>query len=96
MTAMGADPKMVQRLREIIRICDLCNLIKHLGRTGVLAGRGEVVQSQAIYHFLEVNGCDLKTFYEYDREVFSTWHERSKHKWTSDYGSYAHLVTPSS
>ena len=53
-----------------------------------------VVQSQAIYHFLEVNGCDLKTFYAHERQVFDTWHERSRHKWTIDYGPYAHLVRP--
>jgi len=88
------DAAHVQRLRDIIPICDVCNLVKHLGRTGVLAAQGEVVQSQAIYHFLEVNGCDLKTFYAHERQVFDTWHERSRHKWTIDYGPYAHLVRP--
>jgi hypothetical protein len=86
------DANHVQRLREIIPICDLCHQVKHLGRTRKLAGRMQMVQSRAEYHFLEVNRCDLAILHEHERQAWETWRERNRHEWTVDYGPYAHLV----
>ena len=89
------DANDVQFLREIIAICELCHQVKHLGRTRKLAGRMLMVQSRAEYHFLEVNGCDLATLSEHEKQAWETWHERNKHEWAIDYGPYAHLMRPS-
>lgn len=85
------DAAHVARLREIIPICELCNGVKHIGLTRKLAARGQAVQSRVEYHFLKVNGCDLETLKQHERQAFETWRERHQHKWTIDYGPYERI-----
>jgi hypothetical protein len=85
------DASHLQHLRDIIPICKLCDRVKHFGLTGILAGQYKVLQSEVIYHFLKVNGCDLATFHRHEKEAFTIWQERRKHEWAIDYGPYAHL-----
>jgi hypothetical protein len=86
------DATHIQRLRDIIPICELCHLVKHTGRTSILAAQGKVVEAQVLHHFLQVNGCDLTIYHEHRRTAFRVWRERSRHKWAIDWGPYAHLL----
>ncbi len=87
------DATHAQQLKDIIPLCELCHLVKHFGRTGILVRQGKVNGAAVIQHFLKVNGCDRSTFEQHVREACALWEQRSQHAWTIDWGPYAQLVS---
>ncbi len=86
------DTAHIQKLNDLIILCEMCNRCKHLGLTKNLALEGKVDLSKVIEHFMRVNQCSYEEYQAYDNEAFKTWRERNKHEWTTDFGVYAHLV----
>lgn len=86
------DETHVQTLKGFVAICGRCNLCKHLGFAGILAKRGKLDMETIILHFCEVNGCQREDYEAAKAEAGKLWRERSKHKWTIDFGQYANLV----
>ncbi len=59
-----------------------------------MAERDSLIE-QVIAHFMQVNQCTRAEYEEHSKEAWDTWKERSKVKeWTTEFGAYAHLVTP--
>ena len=86
------DVEHIQKLTGFIALCDLCHHVKHMGRANMLAEEGKLDFDKVVAHFLEVNDCNEEALDEYMDEVFQQWEERSKYKWTTDFGKYAALV----
>lgn len=82
----------VQRVTGIEVICGLCNGVKHIGRTGILALEGTVEFADVVDHFMAVNRCDLATFKAHVDEAYAKWRESSTIAWTIDWGDYTQLV----
>jgi hypothetical protein len=87
------DKHHVQKLIGFIALCNNCHMIKHIGFAGIQASKGLLDMDNLIEHFMRVNGVDKKTFEEHRRKAFEIWRERSKHKWKTDLGRWAKLVS---
>lgn len=87
------DAKRLQRLTGFVALCTMCHHVKHLGMASILAHQGHLDYEAVVQHFMDVNGCDRKTFEDYRTRVFDQWQERSRHEWSVDFGEYAGLVT---
>lgn len=83
------DKKRIQKLRGFIALCDLCHHVKHLGRASQLARQGSLDMEKVIEHFMEVNGCDRKTFDQQKKEAKAQWEKRSQSPWECDSGKFA-------
>lgn len=83
------DKKRIQKLRGFIALCDLCHHVKHLGRASQLARQGSLDMEKVIEHFMEVNGCDRKTFDQHKKEAKAQWEKRSQSPWECDFGKFA-------
>lgn len=88
------DSLHVQRLEGFICLCDMCHHCKHMGLAGVLAREGKLDLETVIEHFMRVNECSREEFEEHSNEAWDIWRARSQHEWTTEFGVYAHLVTP--
>jgi len=87
------DDKYIQKLNGFIALCNDCHLIKHIGRARVLASEGLLDMDELIKHFMNVNGVDRGTFDEHLKESLEVWRKRSQHKWKTDLGEWASLIT---
>lgn len=81
--------RKIQKLVGLRTLCSMCHFVKHIGHAGILAEKGKLDFSQIVQHFLSINGCDLLFFDEHLARAEKLWKERSRHKWTVDFGGYA-------
>ena len=82
------DHNHKQRLAGFIALCILCHHVKHIGRAGLLASRGELDFEKVVDHFMKVNGCDRKTFEKHKNQASAQFRERSRHEWQVDLGEH--------
>ena len=87
------DEKHVQKLVGFIALCPMCHHCKHLGHAGILASQGKLDLEQVIAHFMRVNHCSREDFSVHRKAAFDKWHERNRFEWTTELGTYAHLIT---
>ncbi len=70
----------------------MCHHCKHIGLAGILASEGKLDFEQVIEHFIRVNQCLREEYQAHEKAAFDEWRERNRFEWTSDLGTYAHLV----
>jgi hypothetical protein len=88
------DALHIQKLNGFIALCTMCHHCKHMGRARILASEGKLDFNKVVEHFIRVNQCSFEEYEVHRKEAFKTWKERNKYAWTTDFGVYAHLVTP--
>lgn len=81
-----------QHLVDLIALCDMCNAVKHLGRTEILARDGRVNLDAVIDHFCRVNSVPPEEYTKARMAAFYQWNERNKYEWTQNFGRYSHLI----
>jgi hypothetical protein len=82
------DKAHVQTLVGIICLCSLCDRVKHIGLTEVLAKEGKVNWKVVVDHYCAVNKCDEDTF-NLDRRAALRVHSiRSRFEWQQVIGDY--------
>lgn len=86
------DVRHVQRLASFIALCDLCHRVKHLGLAGLLAQRGKLDYQEVVRHYMKINTVSKEQFDIDRRDAFDLHKERSKHKWTTDFGKWKDLL----
>jgi hypothetical protein len=69
----------IQRLREVVSLCEGCHSVEHLGRTESL-GQLEA----AMQHWAFVNGWPLKKAYTERIKTWADWSHRNRFRWTLD------------
>ena len=87
------DEKHIQKLTGFIALCEMCHHCKHIGLAGIRALEGRLDFNQVVEHFMQVNQCSREEYRAHSKEAGRTWRERNEHTWTTDLGTYAHLVT---
>jgi len=87
------DEKHIQKLVGFIALCEMCHHCKHIGLAGILATEGKLDFEKIVEHFMQVNQCSQEEYKAYKQQAFDIWRERNEHTWTTDLGTYAHLVT---
>lgn len=60
-----------QTLINIIPVCKYCHSVIHIGRTSLFS---DEYKERAIEQFLTVNNCDIDTYNDHSREVWSNYH----------------------
>ena len=73
--------KHIQKLKGLMALCKLCHAIKHIGYSKLQSDRGELNWEKLIQHFMNVNGCNRKTFERHYQNAAKKWLERSRYKW---------------
>ena len=86
------DLKHIQRLVGFNALCNMCHSIKHIGNTLRLAKEGKLDYESVVRHFVEVNRCSSKTFYEHREAEYKKWKGRSRHEWEVDFGEYKNIL----
>jgi len=71
-----------QRLTGFEVVCKDCNLILHMGRTGVIG-----LVDRAVAHFQSVTGLGKNEFIKAVNEAKAEWRVRSTHTWKIDASS---------
>jgi hypothetical protein len=78
------DKKKIQKLTNLIALCQNCHNVKHIGLSELRGSNGEVDMDKLIKHFMDVNDCGRSTFLEHKRKAYEVWEERSRHEWNLD------------
>ncbi len=78
------DSTHTQTLIGFIALCDWCHHVKHIGLSGILAGRGHLNYSKVVQHFMRVNNCTEGGFLRHKSQAFCVWRERSQFEWAVD------------
>jgi hypothetical protein len=87
------DENHMLKLAGFIALCPMCHHCKHIGFAGSLAAEGKLDFEQVIEHFMRVNQCSREDYQAHEKQAWDVWQERSMHfDWTTDLGTYAHLV----
>ena len=85
---------VLQRLAGLIALCKPCHNVKHMGRSGILATRGQLNPEILVEHFLTVNGCTRREFEEHLRDSFALWERSSQQDgWKVDWGPFQDLIS---
>ena len=87
------DANHIQKLAGFIALCPMCHHCKHIGHAGILASQGKLDLEQVIEHFMQVNQCSRDVYITHRNAAFDVWRERNRFEWTTDLGTYAHLIT---
>lgn len=82
------DENHIQILKDIIPLCPLCHLVKHIGFAGMNASRGGAPMVAVIAHFKRVNGVDQDMYNKHYEEELEKWEERSRYEWMMDPTNY--------
>lgn len=82
----------VQTLKGFVAICKACHLVKHIGLTSILAGKGQIDMQNIIEHFMHVNNCEMDVFLEHRAYAYEQWRQRSSQDWKVDFGDYKALI----
>ena len=74
------DEKALQKLEDVLALCHNCHEVKHISRTQLM-GRGD----DAMYWFMQVNGCSQMEFHEALGAANAEYRERNKIEgWVTD------------
>ncbi len=82
------DTNHVQSLSDIIPVCNMCHLVKHIGFAGMNASRGGAPMVAVIAHFKHVNKVDQETFQKHYKKELKKWEMRSGYEWLLDLSRY--------
>ena len=86
------DVNHVQRLADLMLVCEMCNRCIHFGQSERLAAEGKLDLEMVMAHFCSVNGADRFELTMERSRAGKEWNERNKHEWTQDFGEYSDLV----
>lgn len=78
------DVKHIQKLSRFTLLCPACHNIKHIGRSEIVAGSGEVDMEYLVFHFCKVNRCSEKDFESVKKKAFDMFKKRSSFEWKQD------------
>ena len=82
------DDAHIQTLTGIMCLCSLCDRVKHIGLSAILAAQGKLNFREIIDHYCKVNECDEDTF-NHDRRAALRIHAiRSQFEWSQVIGDY--------
>lgn len=87
------DEKHIQRLTNLISVCENCHSVKHFGYSLRCAADGLIDIDKLIAHFMNVNEVDRQFFESYLSQQFSKWKERSNHSWSVDISNLKSLIS---
>jgi len=87
------DALHIQKLQGFIALCPMCHHCKHIGLAGILADQGKLDFKQVIEHFTRVNQCSIEEYQAQSSQAWEIWKARNNFKWTTNLGSYAHLIS---
>lgn len=74
------EKNAVQKLIDVVALCKSCHEVKHIFRTQLM-GRG----TEAMEHFMYVNGCSQSDFHEALKEMNEEYLRRNAiTEWTTD------------
>jgi len=82
----------VMTLDDIVPICQWCHHVVHLGRTEVLASKGELDLKAVLQHFATVREINQSQIEAIARDAFDLWEVRSRKQWTVEFGKYARFI----
>ena len=74
--------KCIQKLVNIVPLCFLCHMVKHIGFAQVTGGRN--LNERLIKHFMDINKCDRLTFQKHIKAEIKKFEDRSKYEWQLD------------
>jgi len=78
------DQKHIQKLENIIPLCNKCHSVKHLGFASIQFSQTNKNPEILIRHFMKVNKCSRKAFQNYLKEAFEKFEKRSRFEWSLD------------
>lgn len=87
------DEGHVQVLQDIIPLCTMCHLVKHIGFASINESRGGAPMIAVIAHFYKVNKVDREVFQKHYEEELKKYEERSRFEWTMDLGKYTKNIS---
>lgn len=70
---------LVQKLKYIKGLCNMCHTVKHFGLAEIQGKR-----NLALNHLMKINNLNKVQAEKYISEQFIIWAKRSKYKWTLD------------
>ena len=76
----------IQKLVDIIAVCDNCHNCIHYGRTEKIAFTEWKfwLIDETIKHYMKINNCSEEQFKKDYAKAWDTWLKRSSHNWTLD------------
>ncbi len=74
----------IQKLTNIICLCNDCHMIKHIAFADELAGQGKLDMKKLVQHFLDVNDCSLDRFVLHYSDSLKQWEKQSEYKYKLD------------
>jgi len=83
------EVKHIQRLADLITLCNKCHLVMHLGRA-MKVGHGEI----ALAHLASVNGWAMSKAQRHAAEAMETWRRRSQFSYTLDFRFLNQWISP--
>jgi len=86
------DEKQIQTLVDIVCLCSLCDRVKHIGLTQILAVQGKVSWRETVEHYCRINQCDEATFNADHRMALHVHAIRSKFEWQQEIGDYSRFL----
>ena len=78
------DVNHIQKLEDIIPVCYLCHMVKHIGFSSLNQKATGIETEKLIKHFMNVNKCDRKTYQSHLRQAMEKFYERSRFEWQLD------------
>ena len=74
----------IQKLTNIISLCNECHMIKHIAFADELAAQGKLDMKKLVQHFLDVNNCSLDRFVLHYADSLKKWEKQSEYKFDLD------------
>lgn len=71
-----------QKLIDVIPLCYLCHMVKHIGYAQVSGGR--ILNERLIKHFMDVNQVERKEFQKHLKAAIKRFVDRSQYDWELD------------
>jgi len=71
-----------QKLVDIVPLCFLCHMVKHIGYASLVSKRP--MNQRLIKHFMDINGCDRKTFQKHLKAAIKNFDNLSRYEWKLD------------
>ncbi|MCS7092504.1 MAG: HNH endonuclease [Patescibacteria group bacterium] len=75
------DKEKLQILKDIVPLCTLCHMVKHMGFAGVISQKSKLSQEKLISHFCKVNNVTRQAFQKHYASEIKRFEERSKYEW---------------